>query len=174
MTPAELAADLSARTDAACEAVVPAAGDPWIRVPADSLHPVCKMLKTEFGFDFLNCITAVDYFEPDPKKAKKLDWEPHLEVVYHLTSLAGKRSLVLKTQLPRWRDDRVGEPPEIATVSDLWRTADWHEREVYDLGGVWFVGHRDLRRILCPEDWEGFPLRKDYEMPEEYHGIRCR
>jgi NADH-quinone oxidoreductase subunit C len=54
----------------------------------------------------------------------------------------------------------------------VWRTADWHEREVYDLSGVNFTGHPDLRRILCPEDWVGHPLRKDYEMPLDYHGIR--
>ena len=59
-------------------------------------------------------------------------------------------------------------------VTSLWGTADWHEREVYDLSGVYFTGHPNLRRILCPEDWVGHPLRKDYEMPLEYHGIRGR
>ena len=67
-----------------------------------------------------------------------------------------------------------GELPELPSVSDLWSTADWHEREVYDLSGVYFTGHPNLRRILCPEDWVGHPLRKDYEMPLEYHGIRGR
>nr|NIL97185.1 NADH-quinone oxidoreductase subunit C [Planctomycetales bacterium]NIM08772.1 NADH-quinone oxidoreductase subunit C [Planctomycetales bacterium]NIN08236.1 NADH-quinone oxidoreductase subunit C [Planctomycetales bacterium]NIN77361.1 NADH-quinone oxidoreductase subunit C [Planctomycetales bacterium]NIO34544.1 NADH-quinone oxidoreductase subunit C [Planctomycetales bacterium] len=71
-------------------------------------------------------------------------------------------------------DDREGELPQICSVSGVWKTADWHEREVYDLIGVRFVGHPDLRRILCPEDWKGHPLRKDYQMPLEYHGIRCR
>ena len=64
--------------------------------------------------------------------------------------------------------------PEIPTVTDIWSTAHWHERETYDLSGVRFVGHPYLRRILCPEDWVGYPLRKDYEMPLEYHGIRGR
>ena len=65
-----------------------------------------------------------------------------------------------------------GRLPEVASLAGVWRTADWHEREVYDLSGVSFTGHPDLRRILCPEDWVGHPLRKDYEMPLEYHGIR--
>ena len=73
--------------------------------------------------------------------------------------------------MPRWREDVPGVLPEVSTVSNIWSTAEWHEREVFDLMGVSFVGHPDLRRILCAEDWEGHPLRKDYEMPDEYHGI---
>jgi NADH-quinone oxidoreductase subunit C len=122
----------------------------------------------------LNCITAVDYFEPDPKKAAKAKFEPHMELVYHVSSITNKHTLVVKVQLPRWKDDVEGQLPEVPTVSDVWKTADWHEREVYDLSGVHFVGHPNLRRILCPEDWVGYPLRKDYEMPLEYHGIRGR
>ena len=64
--------------------------------------------------------------------------------------------------------------PEVPSVTGVWRTADWHEREVFDLSGVNFIGHPRLNRILCPEDWEGYPLRKDYEMPLEYHGMRGR
>jgi len=76
--------------------------------------------------------------------------------------------------LPRWRGEVPGQLPQVPTVSHVWRTAEWHEREVYDLSGIEFVGHPDMRRILCPEDWVGHPLRKDYQMPEEYHGIRAR
>ncbi|MCR4413602.1 MAG: NADH-quinone oxidoreductase subunit C, partial [Thermoguttaceae bacterium] len=123
-------------------------------------------------FDQLNCISGVDYLQTDPKK--KADYAPHLELLYHLTSLVHKHRIVLRLVLPRWKDDVPGELPEVPTVSQVWRTADWHEREVFDLIGVRFVGHRDLRRILCPEDWKGHPLRKDYEMPLEYHGIRGR
>jgi NADH-quinone oxidoreductase subunit C len=82
--------------------------------------------------------------------------------------------LVVKVILPRWKNDEEGQLPEVPSVADVWRTADWHEREVFDLSGVHFTGHPDLRRILCPEDWVGYPLRKDYEMPLEYHGIRGR
>ena len=64
--------------------------------------------------------------------------------------------------------------PEVASVSDIWRTAEFHEREAYDLMGVVFTGHPDLRRILLSEDWVGHPLRKDYVFPLEYHGIRGR
>lgn len=148
--------------------------DPWIEVSVDGLVEVCRYLRDtpDLRFDMLNCITAVDYFEPDPKKAAKTGWEPHLEVVYHLSSIRKKHTIVLKVQVPRWKDDQEGELPEVPTVSSVWSTADWHEREVFDLSGVNFVGHPDLRRILCPEDWVGYPLRKDYEMPLEYHGIR--
>ena len=121
-----------------------------------------------------NCITAVDYLHTDPKKAAKAGWEPHIEVVYHISSIAKKHTLVVKTKVPRWKDDEEGELPEVPSVTGVWRTADWHEREVFDLSGVMFTGHPDLRRILCPEDWDGYPLRKDYEMPLEYHGIRGR
>jgi NADH-quinone oxidoreductase subunit C len=150
--------------------------DPWIEVSPEGLVEVATYLRDEpdLRFNMLNCITAVDYCEPDAKKAAKVTWQPHLEIVYHLWSVPHRVSLVLKVMLPRWKNDEVGELPEVPTVSDVWRTADWHEREVFDLSGVRFVGHPALRRILCPEDWVGHPLRKDYEMPLEYHGIRGR
>ena len=153
-----------------------AAIDPWIEVAPDGLVDVCRFLRDdpELLLDMLNCISGVDYFEPDPKKAAKVDWQPHMEVVFHLSSTVKKHTMVLKVILPRWKDDVPGQLPELPTVSGIWSTADWHEREVYDLSGVEFVGHPDPRRILCPEDWVGHPLRKDYEMPLEYHGIRGR
>ena len=150
--------------------------DPWIEVAPDGLVEVCRDLRDDddLRFNMLNCITAVDYFHADPKKAAKSDWEPHIELVYHMSSTVRKHSLVVKVKLPRWKDDQEGSLPEVGTVSGLWRTADWHEREVFDLSGIHFLGHPDLTRILCPEDWVGYPLRKDYEMPLEYHGIRGR
>jgi len=150
--------------------------DPWIEVAPDGILEVCQHLRDEpsLAFDYLNSVTAVDYLHTDEKKAKKAAWEPHFEVVYHLFSMQHKHSLVLKVMLPRWKDDQPGVLPELPSVSSVWSTADWHEREVYDLLGVDFTGHPNLRRILCPEDWVGHPLRKDYEMPLEYHGIRGR
>ncbi len=150
--------------------------DPWIEVTPDGLLDVCHYLHDEptLAFDYLNCISGVDYLHTDEKKAAKTGWQPHLEMVYHLYSLPNKISLVVKVMLPRWKNGVAGELPEVPTVSGVWSTADWHERETYDLSGIRFVGHPNLRRILCPEDWVGHPLRKDYEMPLEYHGIRNR
>lgn len=150
--------------------------DPWIEVAPEGLVEVCRFMKTDpdLRMELCNCITVVDYFEKDEKKAAKTEWKPHLEVVYHLSSVTKKHSLVLKVMLPRWKGDVPGQLPEVPSVSSVWPTADWHERETYDLSGVFFTGHPDLRRILCPEDWIGHPLRKDYQMPLEYHGIRGR
>ena len=150
--------------------------DPWIEVTPEGMLEVCRYLRDEptLAFDYLNSITAVDYLHTDEKKAAKSEWQPHTQVVYHLFSMQHKHSLVLKVMLPRWEDDVVGTLPQVPSVAGIWSTADWHEREAYDLSGVDFTGHPNLRRILCPEDWVGHPLRKDYEMPLEYHGIRGR
>jgi NADH-quinone oxidoreductase subunit C len=150
--------------------------DPWIEVAPEGLVELCTYLRDDpdLRFNYLNCISGVDYFEPDPKKAAKTDWQPHVEVVYHLSSVVNKTTLVIKVILPRWKNDKPGELPEVPSVSGVWSTANWHEREVFDLSGIRFTGHPDLRRILCPEDWVGHALRKDYEMPLEYHGIRGR
>jgi NADH-quinone oxidoreductase subunit C len=150
--------------------------DPFFVVEPGDLLDVCRYLRDDpaLRFDLLNCVTGVDYFEPDAKKAPKAGFEPHLEVVYHLSSFAHHHRIVLKVMLPRWKDDKAGELPEIPSVAHIWRTADWHERETYEMYGVLFTGHPDLRRILLSEDWIGYPLRKDYEFPLEYHGIRGR
>lgn len=150
------------------------ARDPWVEVAPPSLLEVMRTLKEDaaLGFDHLCDLTAVDFFEPDAKLATKFPYEPHLAVVYHLHSLKHGHRLVVKVKLPRWKGDRAGELPEIPSVSGIWSIADWHEREAYDLMGVNFTGHPNLVRILCPDDWEGHPLRKDYEMPLEYHEIR--
>jgi NADH-quinone oxidoreductase subunit C len=150
--------------------------DPFAVVEPADLVEVCRFLRDDprLQFDFLNCISVVDYFEPDKAKAAKAGFEPHLELLYHLSSFVKRHRFVLKLILPRWKDDKAGQLPEVPSVTSVWRTADWHERETYDLSGVWFTGHPDLRRILLSEDWEGHPLRKDYVFPLEYHGIRGR
>jgi len=147
--------------------------DPWIEIAAEGLPEIGRYLRDDATtrLDMLHCITGVDYFEPDPKKAPKVTWQPHVELIYHLSSLVHRHRLVLKVMLPRWKDGCEGLPPEVPSVSHVWETANWHEREVFDLFGVRFLGHPDPRRILLPEDWVGHPLRKDYQMPREYHGI---
>jgi len=127
-------------------------------VHVEDLVPVCFFLRDTEGlyFDFLSNITAVDY-------------EDHFTIVYHLSSLPYQHTVVLKVELEGNRS--LDELPEIPSVTSIWRTADWHEREAFDLMGIYFSGHPDLRRILLPDDWEGYPLRKDYQEAEKYHGI---
>jgi NADH-quinone oxidoreductase subunit C len=148
--------------------------DPWVEVSAEGLVEICRFLRDDPAaqFDMLNCVSGVDFCHADPKKAAKASWPPHVSVVYHLSSTVTKRQAVLKVTLPRWKDNVEGELPELASVCEVWAGANWHEREVFDLMGVRFTGHPDLRRILCPEDWVGHPLRKDYKPPDFYHGIR--
>lgn len=150
--------------------------DPWIEAAPGGLLDLCRFLRDEdrFQFDHLNDLTVVDYLQPDPKKAKRFPYEPHIEVVYHLSSFASGARLVLKVPLPRWRDDQPQQLPQVPSVADIWPAANWHEREAFDLLGVEFIGHPDFRRIMMPEDWPGHPLRKDYTWPEEYHGIRTQ
>ncbi len=148
--------------------------DPWVEVAPATFVEVARFLKEDqsLAFDALNNLSAVDYFEPDPKKAGKFGHEPHLEIVYHLYSYRHRHAIVVKVKLPRWKDNQANTIPDMPSVSSVWAIADWHEREAYDLMGINFIGHPDLRRILCTEDWVGHPLRKDYEFPLEYHGIR--
>ncbi|MCH2200592.1 MAG: NADH-quinone oxidoreductase subunit C [Fuerstiella sp.] len=152
------------------------ATDPWIEVAADSIREVATFVRDheQLRLDHLNDLCGVDYLELDPKKAKKFEHEPHLEVVYQLSSTSLKHRLKLKVILPRWENDTAGSLPTCPSVSSVWGIANWHERECYDLMGIQFEGHPNHRRILCPEDWQGHALRKDYEFPLEYHGVRGR
>ena len=149
------------------------ATDPWVEIAPEAIREVARFLKDDdrLRFDHLTNLCGVDYLEPDPKKAKKFEHEPHIEVVYHLYSYDHKQSAVLKVKLPRWKNDADGKLPEVPSVAGVWAIADWHERETYDLLGVVFTGRDDLQRILLPEDWPGHPLRKDWVAPAEYHGI---
>jgi NADH-quinone oxidoreductase subunit C len=176
MTAAEIIAVLEAECGARLKSKHPEVIDPYVVVDADNLVAVCKVLRDhpQLKFESLNCISGVDYLELDPKKAPKAAFEPHTEVVYHFSSISQRHRIVLKVILPRWKDNKAGELPEVPSLVNLWPAADWHEREVYDLSGIKFIGHPELSRILLAEDWQGHPLRKDYEFPLEYHGIRGR
>jgi NADH-quinone oxidoreductase subunit C len=176
MTSAEIIIILEEKFGSRVKAKKLDALDPYIVIEPGDLLEVCSFLRDDprLRFELLNCISGVDYLEPDPKKAPKAGFEPHLEVVYHFSSFTHRHRFVVKLLLPRWKDNKPGALPEVPSVSGLWQGAIWHEREVYDLSGVWFTDHPELRRILLSEDWVGHPLRKDYEFPLEYHGIRGR
>lgn len=148
--------------------------DPWIEVSPAAIVEVAQFLKTDsrLQLDHLNNLSGVDYFEPEAAKQKNFGHQPHVEVVYHLTSYTHKHKITVKVILPRWKNDAAGQLPDVPTVSGVWAIANWHERECFDLVGVNFVGHPNMTRILCDEDWVGHPLRKDYEFPLEYQGIR--
>jgi NADH-quinone oxidoreductase subunit C len=126
-------------------------GEVTLEVAPERIVEVCRFLKQERQFVRLSDVTAVDWYPQ----------EPRFEVVYHLHSLERNERLRLKCRLP----DR---DPEVDSVTVVWRSANWYEREVYDLFGIRFRNHPDLRRILMPEDWEGHPLRKDYPV----HGYK--
>jgi NADH-quinone oxidoreductase subunit C len=174
MTPSEIHQRLVDRFGSDVILSLSSNGDPAVEVRAADIAEVADFLKhdAELAFNQLCDLTAVDYLEPDPKKQKSFVHEPHLEVVYQLFSLAHKHRMTVKVKLPRWQNDTPGELPEVDSVSHVWAIADWHEREALDLLGIRFAGHPNLVRILCPDDWVGHPLRKDYEFPLEYHGVR--
>jgi len=140
--------------DSIIELIDEAPSDPFIKVEASKLFDICHTLRDneDFLFDYLSCLGGMDYKE-------------ELGVVYHLYSMNLKHHIVLKVSVPK-------DTPNVPTVEKIWRTADWHEREAYDMYGINFEGHHNLIRILCPYDWEGFPLRKDYKEPDEYNGMK--
>lgn len=130
---------------------------PFLLVESGDLHKVCSFLYNTLYFDLLNCITAAD------NGADK----GTLDLIYHFTSIPKEISLILKVVIPR-------DGGEIDSLSGIWNTANWHEREIFDLFGITFTGHPDLRRILLPADWVGHPLRKDYEEASTYHGLKIK
>ena len=117
-----------------------------LKLAKDALLGVCELLRNQHGFDYLADITAID-------------WKDRIEVVYRMTNLATNAKVILRVDLDH-------EKPEVESVTPVWRGADFQEREVYDLMGVVFTGHPNLKRILLPLDWEGYPLRKDYVIPD--------
>lgn len=122
-------------------------GELTVSVPASSLLRVCEFLRDtpSLSFNYLSDVTALDHY-PD---------EPRFETVYHLYSTVTNQRLRLKVRLP-------GDNPRVATVVPIWPGANAFEREVFDLFGIIFESHPFLERMLLPEDWEGYPLRKDY------------
>ena len=116
-----------------------------LEIAPERIVLVCAYLKNQQQFPRVSTVTAVDWFPQ----------EPRFEVVYHLHSPSTNQRLRLKCRLP-------GENAQIESVTSVWRGANWYERETFDLFGIRFRNHPDLRRIMLPEDWEGHPLRKDY------------
>jgi NADH-quinone oxidoreductase subunit C len=137
-----------------------AAGSPFAIVAPDAIAEVAAYCKAEplLAFDNLMCLSGVDYPKETP---------PRMEVVYHLFSYRHLHTFALKVQLPR-------ENPALPSVESVWGVANWHEREVWDMFGILFTGHSDMRRILLPDDWEGYPLRKDWQDPEYYNGLHVK
>jgi NADH-quinone oxidoreductase subunit C len=135
---------------------------PALLIDADRIADVCLELRDNPNtyFDFLACLTGIDYGAQDGR----------FGVVYHLSSIPYHLQLTLKISKLISRDEQ--DLPIFPSVTSVYRTADWHEREAFDLVGIYFEGHPDLRRILLPDDWEGYPLRKDYKTAEYYKGIK--
>ena len=120
-------------------------GELTLEIAAGKIASICGFLKYDQKFVRLSTVTAVDRYPA----------EPRFEVVYHLHSVERNDRVRLKCRLS-------GVDPSIDSVTGVWRGANWYEREVFDLFGIRFVNHPDLRRILLPDEWEGHPLRKDY------------
>jgi len=126
-----------------------------VELKADQWFDIATFLKEDpnLSFDQLECITGIDLGE-----------EASLQTRYNLHSMEYRHKIEILISHDR-------KEPKVASIEKIWRIGDWFERETYDMFGIVYEGHRDLRRILCPDDWEGWPLRKDYEGQESYHGI---
>jgi NADH-quinone oxidoreductase subunit C len=155
MTTSEIHEKLKAQFGDAIGPLTEPKVDPFAVVRKDRLVDVCRWLKATAGveIDHCNVISGVDY----PKRNV-------IEVVYHLFSYRHRHGIVLKVEAERAN-------PSVPSVQGVWKAANWMERETYDLLGVIFEGHPDLRRVLLPDDWVGFPLRKDYQEAGGYHGV---
>ncbi len=125
-------------------------GDATLVIPAEKIVAACQQLQG-LGFELLSALTAVDYWPQE---------SPRFHVIYQFTSVSAHLFLILRVPVP-------GINPSLPTISHLYRNANWRERELWDMFGIKFPGHPDLRRILMPADWEGHPLRKDYPLGYE-------
>ncbi len=123
----------------------------FIVVPREIIQDVCKYLKEEHSFNYLSSLCGAEQKES-------------IEIIYHIGTIEKKDIIVLKMRIPK--EDAV-----VPTVENIFPSASLFERETFEMFGVKFDGHHDLRRLLLPDDWEGYPLRKDYKYPAEYHGI---
>lgn len=130
-----------------------------LKINPEFIVPVCEYIhgQEQLYFDSLSCLTGIDCGVESGA----------MEVVYTLYSIPYDLHLMLSVVLDRAH-------PEVDSVTSIWKTADWHEREAYDLLGIHFKNHPDLRRILLPADWEGNPLKKDYEEQKVYHSIKVK
>lgn len=138
----------------AVEEVVDEGTHPFVRVKAETIVEAARVLREKCGVEMLHQVSGTDFNE-------------HFEVAYHFARIAPEPDfLCLKVHVPR-------SDPVVPTLAHEWKSADWAERETLDLVGIRFEGHPHPFRILLPEDWEGHPLRRDYENPTEYHGIDC-
>lgn len=125
--------------------------DTYLVVDPGQLVEICRTLQDEFNFDMLSELTAVDYWPAQ---------EPRFHVIYRLYSIATGMDINLRVPVP-------GTKPAVPTIESVYPNANWHEREIWDMFGIYVEGHSDLRRILMPFDWEGHPLRKDYPLGYE-------
>lgn len=156
MTFQEIASRLQAAVpDAVVEAKSEGVVQPSLKVAPGKLRDVALALRNDpdLSFDYLMCLSGVDLGKET------------LGVVYHLSSMTHRHKVTVRTDVP-------AAEPRVSTVSDIWPTANWHEREAWDLVGIIFMNHPDLRRILLPEDYPGHPLRKDFKVPEFYNGMK--
>ncbi len=155
MDTAGIAERLRARFGTEAVTLTTETADPFITVPVERLAEVCRFLQEdpEIRLDGFSSLSGVDW----PEEGK-------IDVVYHLVSYLHGHLCTLKTRLAR-------DNPKVPSVEAIWKAANWFEREAYDLLGIRFLGHPNLRRLLMPEDWVGHPLRKDYVEQASYHGM---
>jgi NADH-quinone oxidoreductase subunit C len=131
-------------------------GDASLVIPAEKIVAACQQVQDQ-GFELLSTLTAVDYW---PAASSPQGENPRFHVIYQFTSVSKNLSLTFRVPVP-------GINPSLPTISHIYRNANWRERELWDMFGIKFEGHPDLRRILMPADWEGHPLRKDYPLGYE-------
>jgi NADH-quinone oxidoreductase subunit C len=156
MTPAQIVEILKQQYSGSFLSATAEGLHPHVVVKPEHLIAMATILRTDWRlhFDMLRCVSAVDW----PAKSS-------IELSYDLLSVALGHAFAIKVSL-----DRAN--PQVESLTGIWPAADWHEREAFDLMGVMFLHHPDLRRILLPEDWTDYPLRKDYQYPTEYKGLK--